>query len=48
VELDHNLSKLLYRPYDVQLILPIEFASLFEVGHPTAITVGQNGIADQT
>jgi hypothetical protein len=41
VQLDRNLAELLYRPYDVQLIIPVEFAALF--GHPISISLGQNG-----
>ncbi len=43
VQLDRNLAELLYRPYDVQLIIPVEFAALFSVGHPISISLGQNG-----
>ena len=43
VQLDRNLAELLYRPYDVQLIIPVEFAALFSVGHPINISLGQNG-----
>jgi hypothetical protein len=43
VELDRNPTTLQYRPYDVQLVLPVEFAALFEVGHTISITLDQNG-----
>jgi hypothetical protein len=43
VQLDRHLAELLYRPYDVQLIIPVEFAALFSVGHAISISLGQNG-----
>lgn len=42
VELDHSLE--IIRPrYDVELFVPAEFATLFEVGRPITITLEQNG-----
>jgi hypothetical protein len=43
VQLDRNLAQMLYRPYEVQLVIPVEFAALFQVGHPISIALGQNG-----
>lgn len=40
LQLDHNVP-LTYRLYDVQLFVPIEFASLLEVGLPVALTLDQ-------
>jgi hypothetical protein len=42
VELDHNVSST-YRLYDVQLLVPAEFATLIEVGLPLTVTIEQNG-----
>jgi hypothetical protein len=40
VELDHDIP-LTYRAYDIQLLVPIEFATLLEVGQPLTITLDQ-------
>jgi hypothetical protein len=42
LELDHNLS-LAYHLYDIQLFVPVEFATLLEVGHTVTVTLEQNG-----
>jgi hypothetical protein len=42
IQLDHKLS-LAYRPYDVQLLVPAELATLLEVGHSVTLTLEQNG-----
>jgi len=43
IELDHDISQT-YRAYDIQLFVPIEFATLLEVGLPLTITLDQSGI----
>ncbi len=43
IELDHYIS-LAYRRFDVQLFVPVEFATLLEVGLPVNVTLEQNGI----
>lgn len=43
VAIDHDIP-LTYDLYDVQLFVPTEFASLFEVGHPLTLTLEQHGI----
>lgn len=40
VELDHNVS-IEYRLYDVELFVPVEFASLIEAGLPLTLTIEQ-------
>jgi hypothetical protein len=40
--MDHGIP-LTYNPYDVQLFVPTEFATLFEVGHLLTLTLEQNG-----
>jgi hypothetical protein len=40
VELDHNIP-LTYQAYDIRLLVPIEFATLLEVGRPLIITLDQ-------
>lgn len=42
VEMDHDIP-LTYDLYEVQLFVPTEFATLFEVGHPVTLTLEQNG-----
>jgi hypothetical protein len=42
VEMDHDIP-VTYDLYDVQLFVPTEFATLFEVGLPVTITLEQNG-----
>jgi hypothetical protein len=42
VELDHNNSSA-YRLYDLQFIVPVEFATLLEVGLPLIVTLEQDG-----
>jgi hypothetical protein len=42
LELDRNVS-LEYHRYDVQLLVPTEFAALLEVGHAVTLTLEQNG-----
>jgi hypothetical protein len=42
IELDHNLAPS-YRPYDLQLLVPAELATLLEVGHQVTLTLEQNG-----
>jgi hypothetical protein len=41
MELDHNMS-IEYHPYDIQLFIPIEFASLLEVGRTFTVNLEQN------
>lgn len=41
IELDRHLQ-LAYRPYDVQLFVPAELATLLEVGHPVTLTLEQS------
>ena len=41
VELDGDVASLVYHPYDLQLIIPVEFATLFLVGHAINITLDQ-------
>lgn len=43
VQLDRSVVSFLYHPYDVQLILPVEFAALFEIGRPISVTLDQTG-----
>lgn len=43
VAIDQDIP-LTYDLYDVQLFVPTEFATLFEVGHPLTLTLEQNGI----
>ena len=40
VELDHNVSRN-YRLYDIQLLIPAEFATLLEIGLPLSLTLEQ-------
>ncbi len=40
VELDHDIP-LTYRAYDIQLQVPLEFATLLEAGQPLTITLDQ-------
>jgi hypothetical protein len=42
VEMDHDIP-LTFDLYDVQLFVPTEFATLFEVGHPLTLTLEQHG-----
>ena len=42
VELDHNVS-VAPALYDIQFLIPREFASLLEVGLPLSVTIEQNG-----
>jgi hypothetical protein len=42
LELDHNVS-LEYHRYDIQLLVPTEFATLLEVGRTVTMTLEQNG-----
>ena len=42
VELDHNVS-VAHALYDIQFLIPREFASLLEVGLPLSVTIEQNG-----
>jgi hypothetical protein len=42
VELDHSES-LAYRLHDLQFIVPVEFATLLEVGLALTVTLEQNG-----
>ena len=42
LELDHNVS-LEYHRYDIQLFIPVEFATLLEVGRAVTLSVEQNG-----
>jgi len=42
VELDHNIPLTCHR-YDIQILVPTEFASLLEVGLPLTLTLEQNG-----
>lgn len=41
IELDHHMQ-LTYRPYDVQLFVPAELATLLEVGHAVTLTLEQS------
>jgi hypothetical protein len=41
VELDHDIP-ITYRAYDIQLLVPVEFASLLEVGLPMTVTLDQD------
>jgi hypothetical protein len=40
LELDHKVS-LAYHLYDIQLFVPVEFASLLEVGRTVSVTLEQ-------
>jgi len=42
IELDHHVS-LQYRRYDIQLLVPTEFATLLEAGLPVSLIFEQNG-----
>jgi hypothetical protein len=42
IELEHYIS-LEYRRYDIQLLVPAEFATLLEAGLPVDITLEQDG-----
>jgi hypothetical protein len=42
VEMDHGMSPA-YGSYDIRLSVPIEFATLLEVGLPVVVTLEQNG-----
>ena len=42
LELDHNVS-LEYHRYDIQLFIPVEFATLLEVGRAVSLSLEQNG-----
>ncbi|MGC2330080.1 MAG: hypothetical protein WA581_01385 [Candidatus Acidiferrales bacterium] len=42
VEMDRGVSHA-YSSYDIQLSVPIEFATLLEVGLPAVVTLEQNG-----
>jgi hypothetical protein len=41
VELDHDVP-LTYRIYEIQLFVPIEYATLLEVGRPLTVTLDQD------
>jgi len=41
LEMDHDIP-LTYGLSDVQILVPAEFATLFEVGHPVTLTLEQN------
>jgi hypothetical protein len=41
VELDHNVS-VAHALYDIQFLIPREFANLLEVGLPLTVTIEQN------
>jgi hypothetical protein len=41
LELDHNMS-IEYHRYDIQVFIPIEFASLLEVGRTFTVALEQN------
>lgn len=40
VEFDHDIP-LTYGAYDIQLLVPVEFATLLEAGQPLALTLDQ-------
>jgi hypothetical protein len=42
LQLDFNVSPV-YHVYDIQLLVPTEFATLLEVGRTATITLEQNG-----
>ena len=42
MELDHSVSRT-FRLYDIQLLIPAEFATLLEIGLPLSLTLEQNG-----
>jgi hypothetical protein len=41
VQLDHDIPQT-YHPYDIEMFVPTEFATLLEAGLPVSITLEQN------